>query len=78
MNTKIFVPIGILIVGISILFSEFHRNEVKKSIDSLNARLNNSDFTAKAPEEIIAKEKERLGSLNKEVTVLEGVLAGLL
>jgi valyl-tRNA synthetase len=49
-----------------------------KSIDGLNTRLNNVDFTAKAPEEIIAKEKERLDSLNKEVIALEGVLANLL
>jgi valyl-tRNA synthetase len=50
----------------------------RKSMGSLNARLNNPDFTAQAPEEIIAKEKERLDSLNKEVKALEGVLANLL
>ena len=49
----------------------------RKIVDSLNVRLNSADFTAKAPEEVITKEKERLDSLNKEIKALEGVLAGL-
>ena len=49
----------------------------RKIADSLNIRLNSADFTAKAPEEVITKEKERLDSLNREVKALEGVLASL-
>ena len=49
----------------------------RKMADSLNVRLNSADFTAKAPEEVITKEKERLDSLNREVKALEGVLASL-
>jgi len=76
---KIFVPLE----GLIDLNAEKKRMSTdiaqkRKSIDGLNTRLNNADFTSKAPEEIITKEKERLDSLNKEVNALEGVLASLL
>jgi valyl-tRNA synthetase len=75
---KIFVPLE----GLIDLNAEKKRmiadiTQKEKAIDSLSARLNNADFTAKAPEEIIVKEKDRLDSLNKEVKTLEGVLANL-
>ncbi len=78
-TVKIFVPLE----GLIDLNAEKKRMSAdiaqkRKSIDSLNSRLNNADFTAKAPEEIIIKEKGRLDSLNKEVRALEGVLANLL
>lgn len=76
---KIFVPLE----GLIDLEAEKKRMsggiaQKRKSIDSLNTRLNNPDFISKAPEEIIIKEKERLDLLNKEVNALEGVLANLL
>jgi valyl-tRNA synthetase len=76
---KIFVPLE----GLIDLNAEKKRMsgdiaQKRKSIDGLNSRLNNPDFTGKAPEEIIIKEKERLESLNKEVNALEAVLASLL
>ena len=49
----------------------------KKSIEGLNSRLNNQDFTSKAPVEIITKEKERLELLNKEIQALEAALTKL-
>ncbi|MDE1920544.1 MAG: valine--tRNA ligase [Candidatus Omnitrophica bacterium] len=75
---KVFVPLE----GIVDLESEKKRMnadimEKKKSIDGLNARLNNPDFVSKAPVDVIAKEKERLGSLNKEVCELNSILANL-
>ncbi|MDE2231624.1 MAG: hypothetical protein KGJ95_06120, partial [Candidatus Omnitrophica bacterium] len=77
-TTKIFVPLE----GLVNLEAEKKRMNAdivqkKKSVDGLNARLNNTDFVSKAPEEVIIKEKERLGSLIKEISALEGVLANL-
>jgi len=48
-----------------------------KSIEGLQSRLNNESFVSKAPVEIIAKEKERLDALNKEVHELKNVLTSL-
>jgi len=75
---KIFIPLE----GLIDLDAEKKRMSADiaqkiKSIDGLNARLNNPDFIAKAPDEIIVKEKERLDLLNKEVAALEGVLRSL-
>ena len=50
----------------------------RKSIEGLQSRLNNEVFVSKAPSDIIIKEKERLDSLNKEISAIEGVLASLL
>ncbi|MBF0511551.1 MAG: valine--tRNA ligase [Candidatus Omnitrophica bacterium] len=49
----------------------------KKAMEGLNSRLHNADFIARAPEEIIQKEKERLETLTKEVKELEALLANL-
>jgi len=75
---KVFIPLE----GLIDLNAEKKRMSAdiiqkRKAIDGLNARLNNADFTAKAPEEIITKEKERLDTLNKEVSELKSVLANL-
>lgn len=52
-------------------------NQKQKSIEGLQSRLKNETFVSKAPEEIINKEKERLNTLDKEVTELKNVLANL-
>jgi len=75
---KVFIPLE----GLVDLDAEKKRMssdivQKRKSIEGLAARLNNADFTSKAPEEIIAKEKERLDLLNKEVNALTSVLANL-
>ena len=49
----------------------------RKTIDGLNTRLNNADFVAKAPVDIISKEKERLESLSKEIYAQENILSSL-
>ena len=49
----------------------------QKSIDGLQSRLNNEAFVSKAPEEVIAKERERLFILMNEVKELKNDLAGL-
>ncbi len=48
--------------------------EQKKAALSLSQRLKNKDFIHKAPEEVIAKEKERLASLKNKIKELEHVL----
>ncbi len=49
--------------------------EQKKISDNLSTRLKNKEFIKKAPEEVIAKEKERLVSLENKIKELEHVLA---
>ncbi|MDE2223570.1 MAG: hypothetical protein KGK03_10930, partial [Candidatus Omnitrophica bacterium] len=75
---KIFVPLE----GVIDLETEKKRMhsdilQKRKSLEALIARLNNPDFSAKAPQDVVIKEKERLESLIKEISALEGVLASL-
>jgi len=75
---KIFIPLE----GLIDLETEKKRMNIdiaqkRKSVDGLQSRLSNEVFVSKAPADIISKEKERLESLNKEITALEGVLASL-
>ncbi|MBI3617090.1 MAG: valine--tRNA ligase [Candidatus Omnitrophica bacterium] len=51
--------------------------EQEKALDGLAQRLKNKEFLKKAPAEIVAKEKERLTSLNARVTELRLVIASL-
>ena len=51
--------------------------EQKKALGALAQRLKNKEFLKKAPAEIVAKEKERLASLNTRVTELRQVIASL-
>ncbi len=77
-SIKIFIPLeGLIDLNLEKKRMSIDIVQKRKAIDGLNSRLNNVDFTSKAPEEIIAKEKERLDSLNKEVKDLESVLANL-
>lgn len=50
----------------------------QKAADSLRGRLGNADFMSQAKEEIIAKEKERLQTLENQLGELKNVLANLL
>lgn len=49
--------------------------EQKKTALSLSQRLKNKDFIRKAPEEVIAKEKERLATLKNKIKELEHALS---
>ncbi len=49
----------------------------QKSIEGLQSRLGNEAFVSKAPADIIAKEHERLATLQKEILELNKVLANL-
>ncbi len=74
---KIFVPL----VGVD-LESEKKRMSTdmaqkQKAVEGLNSRLNNEAFVAKAPEDVILKERERLQTLTKEIAELTQVLANL-
>ena len=51
--------------------------EQEKALGGLAQRLKNKEFLKKAPAEIVAKEKERLTSLNAKVTELRLVIASL-
>ena len=77
-TSKIIVPLkGIVDLEIE---KKRKRDEIaqkQKSIDGLQSRLSNETFVSKAPEDIIAKEKERLDTLSKEVIELKNVLANL-
>ena len=77
-DTKIFIPLGNLI-DLNTEKIRMNADIVQKGtiINSLNTRLSNTDFTAKAPKEIITKEEERLYVLTKEVNELKNELANL-
>jgi len=78
-TTKIYVPLeGLIDLEVEKKRMSADITQKRKSIDSLEARLNNDDFTSKAPEDIIIKEKERLDSLKKQIITIEDVLANLL
>ena len=48
-----------------------------KAIAALEGRLNNKTFVSKAPQDVIAKERERLEALTKETVQLSQVLSNL-
>ncbi len=77
-TVKIFVPLS----GVIDLAAETKRikgaiAQKQKSADSLNSRLNDPEFASKAPEDILAKEKERLLLLSKEISSLQNVITNL-
>jgi valyl-tRNA synthetase len=75
---KIFVPLkGIIDLEAEKEHKKEQIGQKQKSIDGLQSRLNNEIFVSKAPKEIIAKEKERLDALNKEVFELKNDLASI-
>jgi len=75
---KVLVPLeGVIDFDSEIKSINANIAQKKISIDNLNKRLNSPEFVAKAPEEIITKEKERLELLNKEVIALKSVLSNL-
>ena len=51
--------------------------EQKKNSDSLSQRLKNKEFLKKAPEEVVAKEKDRLESLQTKTKELENIIKNL-
>ncbi|MBZ0165156.1 MAG: class I tRNA ligase family protein, partial [Candidatus Omnitrophica bacterium] len=51
--------------------------DLKKNHTALDKRLNNDNFLAKAPAEVVAKEKERLAAFGHEISELETVLRNL-
>ena len=50
---------------------------LRRNYDSLEKRLCNESFLAKAPEEVVAKERERLEALKHEINELEDVMDNL-
>ncbi len=77
-TTKIVVPLkGIIDLEVEKKRKREEIAQKQKSVESLQARLNNEAFVSKAPEEVIAKEKERLNSLSQEVAELKSVLSNL-
>ncbi|MBF0504008.1 MAG: valine--tRNA ligase [Candidatus Omnitrophica bacterium] len=77
-STKVFIPLtGLVDLNAEKIRMNTAIDQKKKNVDSLNIRLHDPVFTLKAPEDIINKERERLGTLNKEIAALESVLANL-
>ncbi len=77
-SVKVFIPLGGLVdlaVEKKRMLAEIVQKQ--KAIDSLQLRLGNEAFASKAPEDVIAKERERLATLQKEVSELNKVLADL-
>lgn len=75
---KVFIPLG----GLVDLAAEKKRMQAdiaqkQKSIDALQSRLSNEAFVSKAPADVLAKERERLANLEKEIGELNKVLADL-
>ena len=77
-SLKVFIPLG----GLVDLAAEKKRMvqeivQKQKSIGALQSRLANEAFVSQAPQDVIAKEKERLATLQKETSELNKVLSNL-
>ena len=75
---KVFIPLG----GLVDLAAEKKRMladiaQKQKSIDGLQSRLSNEAFVSKAPADILAKERERLSTLQNEIAEINKVLVEL-
>ena len=75
---KVFVPLG----GLVDLAAEKKKKSAEiiqkqKSVETLRSRMSNEDFVSKAPADVVAKEKERLEALQKEIVELNKVLSNL-
>ena len=53
------------------------REKIKKELTSLESRMKNSDFIKKAPQNIVAKEKERVEFLDKKLNGVQELLEKL-
>jgi valyl-tRNA synthetase len=77
-GAKIYVPLkGIIDLQVEKKRKLDEITQKQKSIDGLLSRLNNEAFVSKAPVDIIAKERERLNSLNIEIAEIKRDLANL-
>jgi valyl-tRNA synthetase len=77
-TNKIFVPLaGIVDLDAEKAKMTAEMAQKQKSVEGLSGRLSNEAFVSKAPEDIIAKERERLDSLKKEIAELQNILANL-
>ncbi len=75
---KVFIPLG----GLVDLAGEKKKKSAEitqkqKALEGLQSRLSNEAFVSKAPTDVIAKEKERLAILQKEIAELNKVLSNL-
>ncbi|MCZ6866211.1 MAG: hypothetical protein O7E55_02620, partial [Chloroflexi bacterium] len=73
---------GLLLGGVVDLVTERNRlaHELKETFDNLKrveALLSKADFAAKAPEEVVERERERAAGLRERSERLEEVLAQL-
>ena len=77
-TAKLYVPLkGIIDLEVEKKRKNEEIAQKQKSIDSQRSRLNNETFVSKAPADIIAKERERLETLTREVAELKSDLANL-
>ena len=77
-KTKVIIPLkGIIDLEAEKKRKDQEIGQKQKAKEALESRLNNEVFVSKAPEEVIAKEKERLNSFNLEIAELKKDLAGL-
>jgi len=76
------IKVSIPLEGIIDLDAEKRKTEKeleaqRKAFENLSKRLNNKNFTDKAPKDVVAKEKERLLDFETKITKLEDVLSAL-
>ena len=75
---KVFIPLaGMVDLAVEKKRMQGELAQKVKAIEGLNTRLGNDAFVAKAPEDVIAKERERLAALQKESRELSQVLANI-
>ncbi len=77
-NARLVIPLS----GVIDLEKEKKRilaeiDQTKKAGETLAARLNNDDFVKRAPEDVVAKDKERLTLLQTKIRELELVISSL-
>ncbi|MFA5060302.1 MAG: valine--tRNA ligase [Candidatus Omnitrophota bacterium] len=73
---KFFIPLsGIIDIEKEKARIQKQVTEQEAALKNLSARLNNKEFTQKAPAEVVAKEKERSAILQKQVITLKKALA---
>jgi len=77
-SLKIFIPLGGL-VDLALEKKRMNQEiaQKQKALEGLRSRLGNEAFVSKAPEDVIAKEKERLATFQNEISELNKVLSNL-
>ncbi len=77
-EAEVFVPLaGLVDAAQEIKRLSKEKNKVEKELSRVQARLNNPDFLARAPEEVVRKEKARAEELTEKLRRIEENLARL-